>query len=98
MRSDVSVNQKNAELEHNAQREEIEQNLKIAELQLKQKNSEADYANKRGISLDKAKTALATTGMKINLQKELSTGGGGEALKPLAEPPQRAPDGQSFQQ
>ena len=99
MHSDVSVNLKNAELEHNAQNEEREHNLKIAELQLKQKDSEADYATKKGVSLDKAKTVLATTGMKINLQKELSTTGqGGEALKPLAEPPQRAPDGQSFQQ
>lgn len=98
MHSDASVNQKNAELEHNAQREEIEHNLKIAELQLKQKNAEADYANKRGISLDKAKTVLATTGMKLNVQKELSGGNGGEVLTPPIEPPQRAPDGQSFQQ
>ena len=98
MHSDVSVNQKNAELEHNAQNEEREHNLKIAELQLKQKDSEADYATKKGISLDKAKTVLATTGMKLSVQKELSKANGGEVIKPLVEPPQRAPDGQSFQQ
>ena len=98
MHSDVSVNQKNAELEHNAQNEEREHNLKIAELQLKQKDSEADYATKKGISLDKAKTVLATTGMKLSVQKELSKANGGEVIKPLVEPPQRAPDGQSFEQ
>lgn len=98
MKVDASAAQKDKEMAQDAQRDEVEQKLKLAELQLKQQNAAADHANKKGISLDKAKTVLATTGMKLNLQKELSNGKGGEVITPPIEPPQRAPDGQSFEQ
>lgn len=95
---DATALQKDKEMAQEAQRDEIEQKLKLAELQLKQQDAAAANVNKKDISLDKAKTTLATTSMKLNLQKELSSGKGGEVITPPVEPPQRAPDGRSFEQ
>ena len=62
-----------------------------------------EYANRKQISLDEIKAGLADTVMKLRTQKELALtagklGGSKQVVKPAAEPPQRAPDGQAFVQ
>jgi hypothetical protein len=95
---DATALQKDKEMAQEAQRDEIEQKIKLAELQLKQQDSAADQANKKGISLDKAKTTLATTGMKLNATKELvgMNATADKLPKPSIEPPGLAPKGESF--
>lgn len=96
---DASMQLDGAKLELERQREQADQQIRMAELQMKLQIAQLEYANKNGMSLDKLKTEMATTAMKLNLQKELSvSGAGGEVIKPTVEPGQRAPDGQSFQQ
>ena len=59
----------------------------------------ADYANKRGIALDKAKAELAKTAMSLRTQREiaLATNKATQVVKPEAEPPNRAKNGEAFQ-
>ncbi len=74
----------------------------VRELELKREIFIARYANDRGINLENAKTQLATTAMKVRLQRELSAqklaGGEGQSqvLTPPTEPAERAPDGEAF--
>jgi hypothetical protein len=88
---------KMTDLHHQAEQANV-----IRELELKREIFIARYANDRGINLENAKTQLATTAMKVKLQRELSAqklaGGEGQsqALVPPAEPAERAPDGEAF--
>jgi len=79
------------------EREQAALQLRYEELMLKRELALLDYANKNEISLGKVKSDLAQTAMKLNLQKELSGGVGGEVITPAIEPSGRAPDGESFQ-
>ena len=60
-----------------------------------------EYAKDTNISLDKLKVQLSLGSAGMNMQRELSDkkiGSVPEVTTPPVEPPQRAPDGQSFQQ
>ena len=71
---------------------------KVEELRLKRELALLEYSNQRGITVDELKTELATTAMKLKVQKELAgMRVPGETTKPPTEPPGRAPNGQSFQ-
>jgi len=78
-------------------RERASLELRYRELDMKRELAMLDYANKNNISLGKVKADLAQTAMKLNLQKELSQGRGGEVITPAIEPAGRAPDGESFE-
>lgn len=71
---------------------------KVEELRLKRELALLEYSNERGITVDELKTELATTAMKLKVQKELAAiKVPGETMKPPTEPAGRAPNGQSFQ-
>ncbi len=71
---------------------------KVEELRLKRELALLEYSNQRGITVDELKTELATTAMKLNVQRELAKMRvPGETTKPPIEPAGRAPNGQSFQ-
>lgn len=80
------------------ERDRITYEAKISELQLKRELEMLKYANQNKMTLDKIKSDLAATAMKLSLQRELSAGAGGEAIAPPIEPPQRAEPGRSFEQ
>jgi hypothetical protein len=90
-----------AELQFKAEQAELERQhdktLKEMDLQMKM----MEYDEKRNMGLDKLKVQLALGSEGLNLQREQ----GGkpspsvpEVTEPPIEPPQQAPDGQSFQQ
>lgn len=69
----------------------------LAELELKKQIFVARYANDRGMSLEKAKVELATTSMKLNLQRELAMlKVAGQATTPAVEPAGKARNGEGF--
>ena len=51
---------------------QADHDLKMQELQMKLQLAQLDYANRHQISLDQLKTELATTTMKLQVQKQLS--------------------------
>lgn len=81
-----------------AQKEQLNAQLKIEELTLRRELSIMDYANRTELKLSDIKADLAKTALTLSLQKELSQqkDGGGQVAKPLAEPPQRAKSGHAF--
>lgn len=79
-----------------ARRDYITVEQSLEELKLKERLAILDYANKNEMNLNQVKAQLAETAMKLNVQKELSLQKAGEAIKPVAEPPGKAPDGESF--
>lgn len=81
-----------------ANRDRMTYEMRIAELQLKRELAMLDYANKNQMQLEDLKVQLARDAIKLNVQKELSAGKGGEAITPPIEPPKRAQDGRSFEQ
>lgn len=102
--------------------------VRLHELQMKRDIAMLDYANKRNITLDKAKADLAKTAMTLQAQRELNAAdnavnmhtkdrdraaqqGNGpkkqpphqpkrptSVMKPLANPPGRAANGEAFSQ
>jgi hypothetical protein len=84
--------------------------LAIAVIDERMKSTELTSAERQ--TLDKIKSSLAQTSMKLNTTRELAKGGGGQspgtegaprAPKPVPtpaviEPPQQAPTGEAFQQ
>jgi hypothetical protein len=83
-----------------AQRDAASHEAKMAELALRERLAMLDYANKRGITLDKVKAELAKTAMTLKSQEKLAMtppAGAPQVAKPTAEPPGRAPKGQAFQ-
>lgn len=106
-----------AELEYQRMQFEAEENerdrqndLAIAVIDERMKSTELTSAERQ--TLDKIKSSLAQTSMKLNTTRELAKGGGGQspgtggpprAPKPVPtpaviEPPQQAPAGEAFQQ
>jgi hypothetical protein len=93
------------------QRTQSEHDIRMRELELKLELAKFDYMTKHQISMDQLKTELATTGMKLQAQRELSAASLGmdlhkhhsvseeskQALSPPTEPAGRAPQGEAFQ-
>lgn len=93
------------------QRTQSEHDIRMRELELKLELAKFDYMAKHQISMDQLKTELATTGMKLQTQRELSAASIGmdlhkhhsmseeskQALPPPTEPAGRAPNGEAFQ-
>lgn len=77
----------------------MERQAQNQELAIRYQLAVLDYANKRGIELDKAKVELAKLTMELNLQRELAgaDGKGPQVAEPKIEPEGRAPEGQAFQ-
>lgn len=93
----------------NAQHEKnmVEAQARMAELQLKKELAMMEYASTHQLSLDEIKASLAKESMRLNVQRELS--GATLALdahkhyapqvaNPAVEPYGRAPNGQAFAQ
>lgn len=80
-------------------RDSIQAQGKMRELELKRELAMLEYANANQIQLAEVKARLAETGMKLQLQRELSAMGNAakQVIKPAAEPVGRAPNGQAFQ-
>lgn len=80
-------------------RDNIQAQARMQELQLKRELAMLDYANKNEVQLTEVKARLAETSMKLRLQRELSAMGNAakQVIKPAAEPAGRAPRGQAFQ-
>jgi hypothetical protein len=73
---------------------------KMAELAQRERLAMLDYANKRGITLDRVKAELAKTAMTLRSQEKLAQTppkGAPQVAKPVAEPQGRAPKGEAFQ-
>ena len=116
--SEQRSDQNEAEIAHAAQqlegqRIQVDQHasltdatVKLHELQTRHDLALLDYANKRGISLDKAKADLAKTAMQLNTQKQLNAENNAVDLhkhhnpgpKPPVQVPGRAANGQAFSQ
>lgn len=93
------------------QRTQSEHDIRMRELELKLELARFDYMAKHQISMDQLKTELATTGMKLQTQRELSAASIGmtlhkhhsmseeskQALAAPTEPAGRAPQGEAFQ-
>jgi len=76
----------------------IDHELRMAELQMRERLAMLDYANKREMSLEDVKAQLAQTTMKLQAQIKLAADGSApQVATPAMEPPGRAPDGQAFQ-
>jgi hypothetical protein len=73
--------------------------LRLEELRLKVRLAELEYASQERISLQEAKTRLADTTMKLQVQKDLAgaDGKGPQVATPPVEPAGRAPNGEAFQ-
>jgi len=56
-----------------------------------------EFANARGIGLDKAKTQLTDTALKLRTQAALAKQKGPQVATPATEPAGRAPNGEAFQ-
>ena len=80
-------------------RDNIQAQAKMQELELKRELAMLEYANANQIQLTEVKARLAETGMKLKLQRELSAMGNAakQVIEPAAEPAGRAPNGQAFQ-
>lgn len=116
------------EMELEDRRIQSEATVRLHELQIKLQIATLDYANKRGITLDKAKAELAKTAMTLQAQRELNAADNAvnmhtksqdraaagqkppktqpqhkpkaptSVMKPLANPPGRAKNGEAFSQ
>lgn len=80
------------------EREQINASSRREELAIKRELALLQYANTRGIALDKIKAELASTAMRLKTQIRLTraNGFGPQLDTPLIEPPQRAPAGRAY--
>lgn len=80
-------------------RDSIQAQARMQELQLKRELAMLEYANRHEIQLTEVKARLAETGMKLRLQRELSamSNSAKQVIQPAAEPAGRAPRGQAFE-
>jgi hypothetical protein len=99
-RDTVYVQSQTARDQANAQNRAEELRLKREIAQSEREMRMLDYANKRNISLDKAKAELSQTVMKLRVQKELSrmSGKTPQVDTPPNEPAGRAENGKAYQQ
>lgn len=83
-----------------AERDQVQAQIRIQELEIKRDLAMLDYANKRDISLDKIKSELAKESMRLRTQKELAgvTQEADQVARTTMEPAGRAADGRAFQE
>lgn len=83
-----------------ASRDESVQQFNLAKLELTKEIAMLDYANREKVSLDKVKADLAKKAMDIQSTKELAGIEAPASMLPTppVEPPQQAPEGESFTQ
>ncbi len=80
-----------------SRRDEINAQSKHEELLIKRELAMLEYANQRGIALDKVKADLAQTAMKLKTQIKLTRDGyGPQVTEPSMEPPGRAHEGRAY--
>lgn len=75
---------------------EMQNRLELARMQYEMKLLE--FADKRGLELDKIKADLSKEASKQNLMRELADKKTAELTKPPVEPPQKAAHGEAYQQ
>jgi len=82
------------------QRSQQEFEARKAELELRRELAMLDYSNKHQISLEKVKSELAQTTMRLRTQKELAAqdGQAPQVARPAVEPQGRAQNGHAFEQ
>ena len=97
-------------MEAESQRIQVEYDGKIKELALKKDLKMMDFASTHQITTDQAKTKLADTAMKLQVQNELAAmdthaqlhmhhaPSGDAMLKPPAQAPGKAANGKAFSQ
>lgn len=80
-------------------RSQSEHQARMAELGVRRELALLDYANKRGLNLDKVKAELAKTAMTLQTQERMANANNQarQVAKPAFEPKGRAPNGQAFQ-
>lgn len=83
--------------EKRAQTEQQNQ-LTLLMKEMEKEFRETDSGRKQITEFEKIKAQMAELVMTLDMQKELSTEGGGQVAEPVVEPPQRAPDGEAFAQ
>lgn len=93
-RAKIDTDRDTAFVEAQNQRVAIEAQSNQQEMQLRYQLALLDYANKRQITLDKAKAELTKTAMTLTVQKQLN---GANAARPVVEPKGKAPEGMAFQ-
>lgn len=83
-----------------AQRDRSQESYLLEKLRIDERLKVLEYATKRNISLDQARTELAKVALELRTQVHLATNrvqGAPEVAKPPMEPAGRAPDGEAFQ-
>lgn len=76
------------------ERTRAESAARMEELRVRERLAMLDYANKKDLSLEQVKADLAKTEMTLQVQRELTHAT--NAAKTGAEPPGKAPNGESF--
>ena len=99
-RIQTDTDRDNVYAELQANRDESTQNFNLSKLELTKEIAMLDYANREKVSLDKVKADLAKKAMDIQSTKELAGIEAPASMLPTppVEPPQQAPEGESFTQ
>ncbi len=99
-RNQADVDRDTAYNESLARRDEIAAERAREELSMRWQLALLEYAKQERITLQEAKTRLAETTMKLQVQRELAgtDGRGPQVDTPPTEPPGRAEDGKAYQQ
>lgn len=86
------------ELQYRQQADDLDRALAQWEKQTEAQIDTARLNAENGMNVESLKADLAQTAMKLRTQMRLAAQGGRQVLTPPSEPPQRAPNGQAFQQ
>ena len=99
-RNQADVDRDTAYNESLARRDEIARERAREELSMRWQLALLEYAKQERITLQEAKTRLAETTMKLQVQRELAgtDGRGPQVATPPTEPPGRAEDGRAYQE
>lgn len=83
-----------------AERNRVSYQSHVEELNVRRDLAMLEYANQNKMQIDEIKAKLADSAMRLSVQRELADMGGTprQVIAPPSEPPQRAPDGEAFQQ
>ena len=96
-RMEVDTDRDNVYQQTMEQRDLINAQSRREELAIRRELAMLDYANQRGIALDRVKADLAKTAMELKTQINLTRGGyGPQVAEPPVEPPGRAEDGRAY--
>lgn len=99
-RNQADIDRDTAYNESLARRDQIAQERAREELNMRWQLALLDYAKQERITLQQAKTQLAETTLKLQVQRELAgaDGRGPQVAAPPTEPPGRADDGRAYQE